>query len=104
MPPSLGPDGSPPFRDGLFRTGEHVDVRRSGSAIAILHLERGTFEAATPDAADVWGMLVEGRAPREPPARAAAAAGGADALARIAEYLLGRPLIEPSDGDGKERR
>jgi len=88
MPPSLGPDGHR-RRDGLFRTGEHVDVRRSGSAIAILHLERGTFDAATPDAADVWGMLVEGRAPREPPAMAAAAAGGADALARIAETCSG---------------
>lgn len=103
MTPSFDPERSPPLHGGLFRAGEHVAVVRSGGAIAILDLERGTFYAATPDAADAWGMLVEGRAPREPPAREAAA-DHVDALARIAGYLLERRLIEPSDGGGEERR
>jgi hypothetical protein len=112
MTPILYPDEPPPLRGGLFRAGEHVAVVCSGSVIAILDLERGTFYAATPEAADAWAALVEGRTPyggagREgsrAPAPEQGAADSAAVLARIAGYLLEQRLIEPSDRGGAERR
>jgi len=68
MTPSFDPERSPPLHGGLFRAGEHVAVVRSGGAIAILDLERGTFYAATSDAADAGGCSSKaGRLVSRPP-------------------------------------
>jgi hypothetical protein len=89
---------------GLFRAAGHVVVVRSGSALALLDLERGLLFATTPDAAEAWQILVDGQ-----PVDAWAHAAGAETLASLADYLLDRRLIEPRpaetpDGQGNTGR
>jgi hypothetical protein len=82
-----------------------VIVVRSGSALALLDLERGILFATTPDAAEAWQILVDGRNVDGP-----VHATAAKTLAALADYLLDRQLIEPrptelpdgEGGDGEE--
>jgi hypothetical protein len=94
------PERSLPSPAGLFRAAGHVVVVRSGSALALLDLDRGILFATTPDAAEAWRILVDGRNV-DGPAHAAAT----ESLAALADYLLDRRLIEPRptespDGEG----
>jgi hypothetical protein len=94
------PERSLPPPAGLFRAAGHVVVVRSGSALALLDLERGILFATTPDAAEAWQILVDGR-------KVDAPVQAAETLATLANYLLDRQLIEPRpaeppDGEGGE--
>jgi hypothetical protein len=79
---------------GLFRAAGHVVVVRSGSALALLDLERGILFATTPDTAEAWQLLVDGLK-----AGAPVLATAVKELAALADYLLDRQLIEPRPAD-----
>jgi hypothetical protein len=101
------PERSLPPPAGLFRAAGHVVVVRSGSALALLDLERGILFATTPDAAEAWQILVDGRN-----VNGSVHARATETLAALADYLLDRQLIEPrpaeltngEGGDGGEER
>jgi hypothetical protein len=93
-------------RGGLFRAGAHVVAVHCGGGLAILDLERGTLHAATPDGADAWRVLIEGpEAQTEAPLDERGSSGHESraVLAWVADYLIGRRLIEPSNGETERR-
>jgi hypothetical protein len=97
----------PGVRAGLFRPAQHVVTVRQGSTVAMLDLERCVMYATTPFGAESWDALT-GAA--RPPHREMGEAGGepgedegAEALARIAGYLLDCRLIELVPFQGGDR-
>jgi hypothetical protein len=94
-----------PSRASLFRAGTHVAAVRSGSALAIIDLERGTLHAASPDGADAWAVLVEVQTQGPGESDLPEAAGETRVIiAWVADYLLERCLIEPRKGGAQVQK
>ena len=86
-----------PSPAGLFRAAGHVMVVPAGSALAVLDLEHGLLFATTPEGAEAWRILVDGRK-----ADAPVHGAGVDTLASLADVLLQSRLIEPRSPGAEE--